>query len=71
MILVIAEQHDDVLNRASWETIAAAPASLTPRQQIVRLYVPQKQKHTEMLSGSAAEVAKELVKKLRDDARVL
>ncbi len=24
MILVIAEQHDDVLNRASWETIAAA-----------------------------------------------
>ena len=24
MILVIAEQHDDKLNRASWETIAAA-----------------------------------------------
>ena len=24
MILVIAEQHDGTLNRASWETIAAA-----------------------------------------------
>ncbi len=50
---------------------AAAPASLTARQQILKLYVPQKQKHTEMLSGSASDVAKQLVKKLRDDARVI
>jgi electron transfer flavoprotein beta subunit len=50
---------------------APAPAALAARQQIVKLYVPQKQKHTEMLTGGAAEVAKQLVKKLREDARVL
>lgn len=50
---------------------AAAPAAPVVRQQIVKMYVPQKQKVTEMLTGSAAEVAKELVKKLREDARVL
>jgi electron transfer flavoprotein beta subunit len=50
---------------------AAAPATLTSRLQIVKLYVPQKQKHTEMLSGAPAEVARQLVKKLREDARVL
>jgi len=48
-----------------------APAGLAARQQIVKLYVPQKQKHTEMLTGGAADVAKQLVKKLREDARVL
>ena len=50
---------------------AAAPAALVSRKQIVKLYVPLKQKHTEMLSGTPAEVAKQLVTKLRDDARVL
>jgi len=49
----------------------AAPATLAPRQQILKLYVPQKQKRTEMLTGGPAEVAKALVKKLREDARVL
>jgi len=50
---------------------AAGPSTLSPRQQILKMYVPQKQKRTELLSGTPAEVAKELVKKLRDDARVL
>ena len=50
---------------------APAPSAAVARQQIVKLYVPQKQKHTEMLAGGAAEVAKDLVKKLREDARVL
>ncbi len=50
---------------------AAAPATLTPRQQIVAMYVPQKQKRTEMLAGTPAEVAKQLVKRLREDARAL
>ncbi len=50
---------------------AAAPAALAVRQQILKMYVPQKQKRTEMLTGAPAAVAKELVKKLRDDARVL
>jgi electron transfer flavoprotein beta subunit len=48
-------------------TPAAAPA----RQRIVSLYVPQKGKKTQMIAGSPAEAAKELVRRLRDEARVL
>jgi len=40
-------------------------------QKIEKLYVPQKSKKTEMLEGSAAEVAKKLVEKLRNEVRVL
>jgi electron transfer flavoprotein beta subunit len=50
---------------------AAAPMGVSAKQQILKLYVPQKQKRTEMLSGGPAEVAKQLVKKLREDARVI
>ena len=49
----------------------AAPAGLAPRQKIVALYAPQKAKQTVMITGSAAEAAKELVKRLREEARVL
>jgi electron transfer flavoprotein beta subunit len=40
-------------------------------QKIERLYVPQKTKKTEFLEGSAAEIAKKLVDKLRNEVRVL
>src|ERR1700686_2713918 len=40
-------------------------------QKIERLYVPQKTKNTEFLEGSAGEVAKKLVDKLRNEVRVL
>ena len=50
----------------------AAPAgSPASRQKIVSLYVPEKGKKTQILDGSPAEAAKELVRKLRDEARVL
>ena len=49
---------------------AASPASAA-RQKIVSLYVPQKAKKTEMLGGSPGEAAKELVRRLREDARVI
>jgi electron transfer flavoprotein beta subunit len=49
----------------------AAPATLEASQRILKLYVPQKQKRTEMITGGAADVAKTLVRKLREDARVL
>ena len=64
MILVIAEQKDGKLNRASVETIAAA-------QQILSLALPTKSKQTQMIGGSAGEAAKELVRRLREEARVL
>jgi electron transfer flavoprotein beta subunit len=50
---------------------AAAPASTTPRQKIVSLYVPEKAKKTQIISGSPAEAAKTLVRKLREEARVI
>jgi electron transfer flavoprotein beta subunit len=40
-------------------------------QKIEKLYVPQKTKKTEMLDGPAAEVAKKLAEKLKNELRVL
>lgn len=40
-------------------------------QKIERLYVPQKTKKTEYIEGPAAEVAKKLVDKMRNELRVL
>ncbi|MBI2833201.1 MAG: electron transfer flavoprotein subunit beta/FixA family protein [Acidobacteria bacterium] len=41
------------------------------QHRIVRLYAPEKAKHTRMIGGSASEAARELVRALRDDARAL
>jgi electron transfer flavoprotein beta subunit len=49
----------------------AAAASTPAAQRILRVYVPEKGKQTQMISGSAAEAAKVLVMRLRDDARVI
>ena len=40
-------------------------------QTIVGLHAPEKLKHTQVISGSPAEAAKELVRRLRDEARVI
>jgi electron transfer flavoprotein beta subunit len=45
-----------------------APGSLaTPKHRIVSLYVPEKTKKTQIIGGSPAEAAKELVRRLRDE----
>jgi electron transfer flavoprotein beta subunit len=49
----------------------AAPAGLAPKQKIVALSAPQKTKQTVMIGGTPAEAAKELVRRLREEARVL
>ena len=41
------------------------------QQQIERLYVPVKQKKTEMLEGPPAEVARKLVEQLKNQAQVI
>jgi electron transfer flavoprotein beta subunit len=46
-------------------------AAAAPMQKILRVAFPQKAKQTEMLAGSPAEAAKQLVAKLRDQARAL
>jgi electron transfer flavoprotein beta subunit len=49
-----------------------APSSAgQPLQKILRVSIPQKAKQTQMISGSPADAAKQLVAKLRDEARVL
>ena len=50
---------------------AAVPAGLAGKQKIVSLYVPEKGKKTQLIGGSPAEAAKELVRRLRDEARVI
>jgi electron transfer flavoprotein beta subunit len=48
-----------------------APAAAQANQRILRVYFPEKGKKTHMITGSAGDAAKELVTRLRDDARVL
>jgi electron transfer flavoprotein beta subunit len=47
------------------------PPAASPSQRITSLYFPEKGKKTQMLAGSPAEAAKELVKRLREEARAL
>ena len=49
----------------------AAPASAQTTQRITSIYFPEKGKKTQMLPGSPADAAKELVKRLREEARAL
>lgn len=49
----------------------APPPGLLPRLEVVALSAPQKAKQTVMIGGSPAEAARELVRRLREEARVL
>jgi electron transfer flavoprotein beta subunit len=46
-------------------------APIAARQRIAALYVPERSKQTRMIAGTPAEAAKELVRRLRDEARAL
>jgi len=48
----------------------AAPAAAAARQRILSIYVPEKTKATRLIAGTPAEAATELVRVLRDEARV-
>src|SRR5437667_5194707 len=49
----------------------AASTVSVPKQKIISLYVPEKGKKTQMIAGSPGEAAKELVRRLREEARVI
>ena len=53
------------------KTVAAATSSTTPAITLERVYLPEKQKKTEMLTGSPAEVANKIVEKLKFEVRVI
>jgi electron transfer flavoprotein beta subunit len=50
---------------------AGLPAGLVAAQQIVALALPTRTKQTEMIDGPAPAAAKELVRRLREEARAL
>jgi electron transfer flavoprotein beta subunit len=47
------------------------PPGVQPSQEIVSLAVPVRTKQTQLIGGTPAEAAKELVRRLRDEARAL
>ena len=47
------------------------PSAAQPRLEIVALAAPSRSKQTAMLTGSATEIAAELVRRLSDEARAL
>jgi electron transfer flavoprotein beta subunit len=49
----------------------AMPPELQPSQKVLSLAAPARAKQTHVISGSAGEAAKELVRVLREEARVL
>jgi electron transfer flavoprotein beta subunit len=52
-------------------TIAAAASAAAPALSLTRVYLPEKQKRTQMLTGTPTEIAAQLVEKLRSEVRVL
>jgi electron transfer flavoprotein beta subunit len=51
--------------------VVTAPQAPAATQRTVSVRVPDRTKHTRMIEGTPAEVARQLVTALRDDARVL
>ena len=52
-------------------TVEAAAPTAAPALSLTRVYLPEKQKRTQMLKGTPAEIAAQLVEKLRSEVRVL
>jgi electron transfer flavoprotein beta subunit len=51
--------------------VVEPPADLVPHHEILELYVPEKGKQTRLIEGSPAEAATELIRVLREEARVI
>lgn len=53
------------------KTVGAAAAATSPAIALERVYLPEKQKKTEMLTGSPDQVAAQIVEKLKFEVRVI
>lgn len=53
------------------KTVAASAAASAPAITLERVYLPEKQKKTEMLTGTPAEIANKIVEKLKFEVRVI
>jgi len=52
-------------------TLPATASTAPPAIELTRVYLPEKQKRTQMLAGTPAEIAVQLVDKLRSEVRVI
>ena len=68
-LIGIKQAKNKPLRKVAYAEVQGALAA--NQIKIEKLYVPQKSKKTEMLEGSATEVAKKLVEKLRNEVRVI
>ena len=68
-LIGIKQAKNKPLRKVTWSEVEGSLSQNL--QQIQRLYIPEKTKKTEMLEGPPAEIAKKLVEKLRNEARVL
>jgi electron transfer flavoprotein beta subunit len=53
------------------KSVAATATTSAPSITLERVYLPERQKKTEMLTGSPAEIAAKIVEKLKFEVRVL
>lgn len=68
-LIGIKQAKNKPMRKVTWEEVASSAGD--NRQNIERLYIPEKTKKTEFIEGPPAEVAKKLVDKLKNDVRVL
>jgi len=60
------------IKKAKTKEVRTIPAaSTTPAAQIDKVYLPQRSKQSQILTGDPKEVAKQLVEKLKFEARVI
>ena len=68
-LIGIKQAKNKPMRKVTWEEVASSAGD--NRQNIERLYIPEKTKKTEFIEGPPAEVAKKLVDKLKNEVRVL
>lgn len=68
-LIGIKQAKNKPMRKVTWEEVASSAGD--NRQNIERLYIPEKTKKTEFIEGPPAEIAKKLVDKLKNEVRVL
>src|SRR5579883_3621989 len=68
-LIGIKQAKNKPLRKVAWAEVESRLSA--SQQKIERLYIPEKQKKTQMIEAPAAEAAKKLVEYLKNDARVI
>ena len=68
-LIGIKQAKNKPVRKVTWAEVD--PKLSAHQQKIERLYIPEKQKKTQMIEAPAAEAAKKLVEYLKTQARVI